>query len=100
MIISAFDRVENIVGKGEIALYEQFLLFPQCFQKACSPGVSKGVIVWKWVNSHISVVVCSFFEFGNVSKWCLREWVKQKVSSGFTFQTGFVQFFRAAVSAG
>ena len=25
--------VENIVGKGEIALYEQFLLFPQCFQK-------------------------------------------------------------------
>ena len=27
------DWVENIVGKGEIALYEQFLLFPQCFQK-------------------------------------------------------------------
>ena len=25
--------VENIVGKEEIALYEQFLLFPQCFQK-------------------------------------------------------------------
>ena len=23
---------ENIVGKGEIAGYEQFLLFPQCFQ--------------------------------------------------------------------
>ena len=23
--------VENTVGKGEIALYEQFLLFPQCF---------------------------------------------------------------------
>ena len=25
--------LENIVGKGEIARYEQFLLFPQCFQK-------------------------------------------------------------------
>ena len=25
-------RIENTVGKGEIALYEQFLLFPQCFQ--------------------------------------------------------------------
>ena len=25
--------VENTVGKGEIAHYEQFLLFPQCFQK-------------------------------------------------------------------
>ena len=26
-------QVENTVGKGEIARYEQFLLFPQCFQK-------------------------------------------------------------------
>ena len=25
--------VENTVGKGEIARYEQFLLSPQCFQK-------------------------------------------------------------------
>ena len=43
-------RVENTVGKGEIARDEQFLLFPQCFQKACFPGASKGVIVWEWVN--------------------------------------------------
>ena len=33
MRIQLSDRVENIVGKGEIALYEQFLLFPQYFQK-------------------------------------------------------------------
>ena len=26
-------RVQNTVGKGEIARYEQFPLFPQCFQK-------------------------------------------------------------------
>ena len=25
--------VENTVGKGEVPQYEQFLLFPQCFQK-------------------------------------------------------------------
>ena len=43
-------RVENTVGKGEIARNEQFLLFPQCFEKACFPGASKGVIVWEWVN--------------------------------------------------
>ena len=43
-------QVENTVGKGEIGCYEQFLLFPQCFQKACFPGVSKGVIVWEWVK--------------------------------------------------
>ena len=42
--------VENTVGKGEIARYEQFLLFPQCFRKACFPGASKGVIVWEWVK--------------------------------------------------
>ena len=40
------------MGKGEIAHYEQFLIFPQCFQKACVPGASKGVIVWEWVKSH------------------------------------------------
>ena len=43
-------QIENTVSKGEIARYEQFLLFPQCFQKACFPGVSKGVIVWEWVK--------------------------------------------------
>ena len=30
------ERLENTVGKGEIARYEQFLLFPQCFQKTCT----------------------------------------------------------------
>ena len=29
-------QVENTVGKGEIAHYEQFLLFPRCFLKACT----------------------------------------------------------------
>ena len=43
-------QVENTVGKGEIARYKQFLLFPQSFQKACFLGASKG-IVWEWVNS-------------------------------------------------
>ena len=43
-------QVENTVGKGEIARYEQFLLFPQCFHKACFPGASRGVIVWEWLN--------------------------------------------------
>ena len=49
-------RVENTVGKREIARYEQFLLFPQCFQKACYPGASKGVIVWEWVKLVIFIV--------------------------------------------
>ena len=45
-----YKQVENTVGKGEIARHEQFLLFPQCFQKACFPGASEGIIVWEWVK--------------------------------------------------
>ena len=29
-------QVVNTVEKGEIARYEQFLLFPQCFKKTCT----------------------------------------------------------------
>ena len=39
--IQLSDCVENIVGKGEIARYEQFLLFPQCFQKLSVVDESK-----------------------------------------------------------
>ena len=45
--------VENTVGKGETARYEQFLLLPQCFQKACFPGASKDVIMGEWVKRQI-----------------------------------------------
>ena len=35
-------KVENIVAKGEIARFEQFLLLSLCFQKAaCCSGVIK-----------------------------------------------------------
>ena len=51
------NQVENTVGKGEIARYEQFLLFPQCFEKTCFPGASKGVFVWERVKTWDSVVM-------------------------------------------
>ena len=35
------DCVENVVGKGQNALYEQFLLFPQCFKKLSVVDASK-----------------------------------------------------------
>ena len=41
-------KVENTVGKGEIALYEQFSPFPTVFSNGLFPGASKGVIVWEW----------------------------------------------------
>ena len=52
-------RVENTVGKGEIALYEQFLLFPLCFQKTSTTrknqglfgkGLTAKVISWQTVR--------------------------------------------------
>ena len=35
MMISVFDWVKNIVGTGENAGNQHFLLFLQCFQKLC-----------------------------------------------------------------
>ena len=45
-----FKQVENTVGKGEIAHYEQFLLFPHCFQKICTADMQKPGLVLERVN--------------------------------------------------
>ena len=42
--------VENTVGKGEIARFEQFLLFPQCFQKTYLANTKKPPLIWERVN--------------------------------------------------
>ena len=42
-------QVESTVGKGEIARYEQFLPFPQCFQKTCTADTQKPGLVWERV---------------------------------------------------
>ena len=39
MMICVTDWIENIVGKGENAGYQHFLLFPECFQKASCPAM-------------------------------------------------------------
>ena len=46
MGIQVSDRVETIVGKGEIARYEQFLLFPQCFQ-SCLLLMRENEYLWR-----------------------------------------------------
>ena len=51
MVKSSPNGVENAAGKGEIARCDQFLHFPQCFQKTCTADVKtmaclgKGYIV-------------------------------------------------------
>ena len=50
---TGLGRVENMVGKGENAGYQHFLLFPQCFQKVSFLGSLKVGIVWERVNTSV-----------------------------------------------
>ena len=56
----AFGTVENIVVKREHAGYQQFLLFPQCFQMAS----------FSWSLSHI---ITKFFGHLDFSKIILQK---------------------------
>ena len=44
------STAENIVRKGEIACYKQFLLFSQCFPLLHIFSASKCGNVWQWVD--------------------------------------------------
>ena len=77
-------RVENTVGKGEITRSEQFLFFPQCFQKACFPGASKGVIVWEWVKIH--------FLLTKLRNRTLNAYSKSTKPTDSSSKNGFIEF--------
>ena len=55
-IKSVFHKVGNMVGKGENAGYQHFLLFPQCFQKALSSAESKVCISMEAIHC---VIMCN-----------------------------------------
>ena len=46
IMISVFNGVENIAGKGENDGYQHFFPFPQCCPKASFLGLLKIRIVW------------------------------------------------------
>ena len=50
-----FKWVKNTLGKAEIARNEQFLLFPQCFQKTCTAGTFYPGLVWEGVITRIRI---------------------------------------------
>ena len=75
-------RVENTVGKGEIAHYEQFLPFPSVFKRLVSQGFQKvslcgdGLIHLLWTNScsfHPIMASKVLFE-GVGTRDCLAAW--------------------------
>ena len=47
--------VENTARIGEITRYEQFLLFPQCFQKMYTVDTYKPGLVWKRVKKVVKM---------------------------------------------
>ena len=73
--------VENTVGKGKIARYEQFLLFPSCFQKACFLGASKGVIVWECVNQLPDDRILDWSKLKQIADDTLKVHLERKISS-------------------
>ena len=44
------ESVESTVEKGKIVHYEQFLFFPQCFQKTCGADTLKQGNFWERVK--------------------------------------------------
>ena len=65
-------RVQNTVGKGEIARYEQFLLFPPRFQKICTTDTKKPGLVWEGITDEIGDKECTAFgeQYGFKRKSC------------------------------
>ena len=63
MWIQFSDWVGNIVGKEEIARYEQFLLFPQCFQKLFVVDALEWVSVEERVNSLPNEEILDWFRY-------------------------------------
>ena len=60
IMISVFDRVENIAGKRENAGDQHFLLFPQCYQRVSLPKFGlcgKGLIHLLSQSFHASVSI-------------------------------------------
>ena len=60
------EQVENTVGKGEIARYGQFLLYPQCFQETVSQRRQKVSLCGNGLRSQ-------FLKYGH----CLGIYVSQ-----------------------
>ena len=85
MMISVFDRVENIVGKGENAGYQHFILFPQCFSKPSFSGLLKlyGIML----RLLLSCCWRSFTEFRDVKV----EMETRYFARGFSCNALFVQ---------
>ena len=63
------ERVKNIVGKGENAGYQHFLLFPQCFQKASFSGSLKNGLRVTLNFKYYLHGKSTYIQHGNIDKY-------------------------------
>ena len=80
-----FKQVENTVGKGEIARYKQFLLFPQCFVKTCTADTWKPRLVWDRVKQ--STINANDYQLQKRNTFWLIEWCFYAVFNSFSVMT-------------
>ena len=84
-----FDRVENIVGKGENAVYQHFLLFPQCFSKDFFPGFLNLSLLGEMLkyiqNTYIPAFSPFPTTFSSLPKTNCTIWATLKLSSAKAF---------------
>ena len=62
-----YKRVENAEGKGKIACYEQFLLFPQWFQKTVLQTRKNQGLFRKRLREEFFLLILMLNEFINLS---------------------------------
>ena len=75
--------LENTVGKGEIARYEQFLLYPQCFQKTCiAEKIQQTFYFANWVQNK-----------GSLSRLCIAPGVFIRRNMVDDYQSFGLPFF-------
>ena len=66
LITSNFSFSHRVFCPLTLSQTSNFTFFHNVFYAIC---------ISKSFDSHILVIICSFFEFGTVTKWCIREWV-------------------------
>ena len=73
-----YHRVENLMGKGENAVYQHFLLFPQCFLKASFSGCLKLGLCGKWLNRNAPLDCQQWLDviMGESSQWLRMSYPK------------------------
>ena len=96
MTISNLTKMAEGYPNGKKTLWEKekllvtsnFSFPPQCFQKACFPGASKGVTVWEWVKRGLALILPRFHKDSNrTSDWPKKCGLANRTL--FYFQLGF-----------